>query len=148
MVKDEEVRYPECQLLPLPPPKLGERGQGGVLVGEMIREEEITNPECQLPPPNIGEGGQGGALFGRTVRDTPTEKDRRVLPTDFKEMTTKYTTESLLDYQNCYLVIENVEVENVDLKIGQLQTGRSSSTGTVPKRSKNTSSVPKRKMNK
>ena len=67
-------------------------------------------------------------------------------PADFKEMTTECTTESLLDYQNCCLVIENVDVENVDLKIGQLLAGRSSLTGTVPKRSKNASSVPKRKM--
>ena len=104
MVEDEKVQYPECPLS-LPPPKLGEGGQGGVLFGGMIREEEIQNPECQLPPPNIGEGGQGGALFGRTVRDTPTDTDRTVLPTDFNEMTTEYTTESLLDYQNCYLVI-------------------------------------------
>ena len=43
-------------------------------------------------------------------------------------------------------MIENVDVENVDLKIAQLLAGRSSLTGTVPKRSKNISSVPKRKM--
>ena len=152
MVENEKVQYPECPLS-LPPPKLGEGGKGGVLVGERIREQEITKPEYQLPPPNIGEGGQGGALSGKSRRDTPTDKDRRVLPTDFnfKEMTTKHTTESLLDYQDCYIVVEDVEDENVDLnvdlKIGQLQTVRSASTGTIPKRSKNTSSVPKRKRN-
>ena len=100
----------------------------------MIKEEEVQYPECQLPPPEIGEYPHVDRLFGETERDTPTDTDRTVLPTDFNEMTTESTTESLLDYQNCCLVIENVNVENVDLKIGQLLAGRSSLTGTVPKR--------------
>ena len=112
----------------------------------MIEEEEVQYPECQLPPPEIGEYPHVDRLFGETDRNTPTDKDRTVLPTDFNEMTTEYTTESFLDYQNCCLVIENVDVENVDFKTGQLLAGRNSLTGTVPKRNKNDSSVPKGKI--
>ena len=107
----------------------------------MIEEEEVQYPECQLPPPEIGEYPHVDRLFGETDRNTPTDKDRTVLPTDFNEMTTEYTTESFLDYQNCCLVIENVDVENVDFKTGQLLAGRN-----VPKRNKNDSSVPKGKI--
>ena len=59
----------------------------------MIEEEEVQYPECQLPPPEIGEYPHVDRLFGETDRNTPTDKDRTVLPTDFNEMTTEYTTE-------------------------------------------------------
>ena len=50
------------------------------------------------------------------------------------------------------LVIENVDVENVDLKIGQLRdesqrqlAGTNLLTGTVPKRNQNKRAVPEEK---